>query len=168
MNAAELAIIGSLDPRFREQVRALVAYAETLTAQHHYRLSVTSYSLPEVAGRRTVAQQRVMFDTGRSKADGITKRSRHQDGLAIHFGFRDRRRPELYWSPAKMDLPMLGVFLAVVAQADRLGWVWGGRWEPIDKRTGLGWDPEHFEAAPAMKAAKAPEVAPDALYKDRA
>lgn len=168
MNAAELAIIGGLDPPFRSQVKALTAYAEALLAGHHYRLSVTSYSRPEVAGRRTEAQQRCMFDTGKSKADGVRKRSAHQDGRAIHFGFRDRRDPQLYWPANRMEPPMLGVWLLVVEKAKRLGWVWGGHFKPIDPKTGMGWDPEHFEDGPLLKGAPTPGALPDEAYKDPA
>jgi hypothetical protein len=164
--AAELSIIASLDPAFRSQVKALVAYCEVLTDQHHYRLSVTSYSRPEVAGRRTEAQQRCMFDTGKSKADGVRKRSAHQDGLAIHFGFRDRRNPSLYWSADKMGDGMLSLWALVVDKAKRLGWTWGGDFMPIDPTTRMGWDPEHFEMG--APAGIRPIVGGDQLYKDPA
>ena len=167
MNAAELAIIGDLDPAFRSQVKAMVAYCEALLSGHHYRLSVSSYTRPEVAGRRTEAQQRCMFDTGLSKADGTKKRSAHQDGRAIHFGFRDRRNPQLYWDPPRMESGMRAVWDSVVAKADRLGWVWGGRFKPL-RPDGLGWDPEHFEAWPLLKGAPKGDTLPDEAYKDPA
>jgi hypothetical protein len=37
------------------------------------------------------------------------------------------------------------VWFAIGEIGELCGLVWGGRWEPKDKRTGLGFDPNHFQ-----------------------
>lgn len=169
MNAHERAMIAALHPGFQVFVWLLIAFAEKLLAGHSYRFSVTSYMQPWKGGNRTAAQQLAEFKAKRSKADGVKKRSKHQfPFLALHFGFRDRRNESIYYDPAKMRPAMLALFWVIVIEAERLGFVCGIRFEPIEN--GIGWDPEHFEAGPKMKldAAQPSDVGMDKLYTGEA
>ena len=148
MNKQERDIIASLNPIFQTFVWMLIAFADALLAGHSFRFSVTSYAQPWKGGNRTTGQQAAEFRARRSKRDGVKRKSKHQFGLAIHFGFRDRRNPNLYYDPAKMRPAMLALFWAIVVEAERIGFICGIRFEPIEN--GVGWDPEHFESGPKM------------------
>jgi hypothetical protein len=142
--AAELVILHDLEPGFADTVRDLIAYGDGLWKGSGYRLTIPSYTTPEVAGRRTAAQQAVFFRRRLTDCDGYQKLSAHQLGRAIHLGVRVRTTGS-YVPYDRLPADELGRFHLLVAQAERMGMVWGGRWKRKDF--------EHFEAGSASKAA---------------
>lgn len=43
------------------------------------------FGIPSTGGVRTESQQSELYRYGKSKVDGITRRSKHQDGIALDF-----------------------------------------------------------------------------------
>ena len=78
---------------------------------------------------RTDAQQRALYETGKSKADGIIKRSKHQDGCAADLAVVKGGSP--VWSRCE-EYVMLGLYWK------SLGGKWGGDFKFAD-------DIFHFE-----------------------
>lgn len=66
---------------------------------------------------RTVEQQRELFDAGKSKCDGVIKRSKHQDHLARDL-YVVNERSEIIWADAPYET--LGLYW------ESLGGTWGG------------------------------------------
>lgn len=72
-----------------------------------------------------------------TQLDGVTKRSRHQDGHAIDIVPADGAgNPR--WSDVQG-------YKAIGKIARQMGWTCGQDWAPIDPATGLGWDSPHYE-----------------------
>lgn len=115
-------VLETLEPGLRTALRAVLR--DMAKAGHPMRC----YS-----GRRTVAQQQALFAKGRTVpgakvtfADGVKKRSRHQDGVAADCAFvvgADGRG--LSWE---------GPWHLYGGLAEREGLVWGGRWEKLRDR----------------------------------
>jgi len=70
-----------------------------------YRLStllvlLAQYNIPVVifSFYRTAAEQKKLYDEGKSKCDGTKKRSRHQDWLAADLGILNVEGTDINWS----------------------------------------------------------------------
>lgn len=48
-------------------------------------LSPIDFGIPQYGGMRTVADQHLLFGTGKSKCDGVKNKSYHQSGKALDF-----------------------------------------------------------------------------------
>lgn len=84
---------------------------------------------------RTEEQQKIYFDTGRSK----TMNSRHRDRLAVDFNlFKDGQ-----YITDKECYRVLG------EKWEQIGGQWGGRFgvSPENYKKEIGWDSNHFEYA---------------------
>ena len=137
MLGQEEAIINSLTQRCASMAWRVIGFAEYLTEELPYRITIPSYTMPHVAGRRTAEQQLAFFDQGLSKCDGTKKRSRHQDGMAVHIGLRYRKSGR-YISWSKMTSEQREIFLIIIRKAEHIGFRWGGRWRSFK-------DYEHLE-----------------------
>lgn len=51
--------------------------------QRAIQITTVDFGIPSTGGVRTAAQQKVLFDAGKSKADGYRKVSAHQSGRAV-------------------------------------------------------------------------------------
>ena len=92
------------------------------------------FGIPQDGGLRTAQRQNELFFNGKSKADGFTNRSKHQDGLAIDvFAYVDGKAS---WD----EHHLTHIATAMLASASRLDvrMKWGGHW------TGFV-DMPHFE-----------------------
>jgi len=90
---------------------------------HDIRFIVTSFY-------RTPEEQKKLYEEGKSKCDGITRRSRHQDWLAIDICIVDQCGAPI-WHRTE-DYEKLGKFWK------SLGGTWGGDWASLN-------DIFHFE-----------------------
>ena len=95
-----------------------------------------TYSLMFTAGARSQAEQQALYAQGRTAPggivthrDGITRRSRHQDGQALDFVLRVDGTS--VWEDEAR-------YLALGELAERHGLTWGGRWSSPH-------DPYHLE-----------------------
>ena len=90
--------------------------------------------------RRGYLAQAGYFAKGTSKCDGWKKLSMHQAGLAVDIVPLDQAGKPT-WDYVKYA----DAFKQIGAAAKACGLEWGGDWQPIDPRTGLGWDAPHCE-----------------------
>lgn len=96
------------------------------------------YAITET--RRSLKSQQDAFRRGASKRDGIKLISLHQAGLAIDVVPLDKSGQPTW------DYYAYRVEYKQIASIARLyGLVSGQDWEPKDPRTGIGWDPGHYE-----------------------
>jgi hypothetical protein len=95
------------------------------------RLAATLPKVAESDARRT---------RGVTKADGFILPSVHQSKRAWDFVVLDTKGKAV-WDVTKD----LDGYRKVGAILEAHGFTWGGRFEPIDATTGLGWDPFHAE-----------------------
>lgn len=114
--------LATVDPVLADKVRLVLA-------------AMGALQQPMVAtdGRRTTAQQQRLYAQGRTKPgrivthlDGVTKRSRHQDGRAVDCCFVTQDGAT--WQPN-----WTGPWEAYGACAEALGLTWGGRWRLRDR-----------------------------------
>lgn len=156
MKAAELAIIASYDIVFRTKVRQINAWAKQMFADRPYRLSLMTYSRPEVSGNRTAIQQNAFFKSGKSKRDGYKKISQHQRKKATHYGFRSL--DDENYCPDYEDMPadMKADFHLLVEKCRSMGLRWGGEFK----------DWHHFEEPEEKKpmAPEGPAIGDDRMY----
>lgn len=85
-------------------------------------------------GRRTAREQQALYAKGRTAPgkivthlDGLAKRSRHQDGLAVDCAFVSRSYGD------RWDLRWDGPWEAYGACGEAVGLTWGGRWRMRDQ-----------------------------------
>jgi len=109
-------------------------------------ISPIDFGHPHNAGLRTIETQHSLYLDGKSKADGINHRSRHQDGKALDFFAFVDGKPSWHH-------PHLAMVAAAFLQAGSiLGYQlsWGGFWLPkkptIIDGIPYGWDCGHIEA----------------------
>ena len=112
--------LATLEPTFAAKVRTLLR----LMAIAGHRMFITADG-----ARRTTAEQQALYAKGRTapgdivtSADGVQRRSKHQDGVACDCAFVDTG--EGVWAG---PWDMYGSF------AEGLGLVWGGRWKRPDR-----------------------------------
>ncbi len=87
-------------------------------------LSKIDFGVPEYGGLRTVEDQKFLFQTGKSKADGISRPSYHQSGRAVDvYAYIDGAAS---WE----ECHLLYVAAAVLQASNKLGYhvSWGGLW----------------------------------------
>lgn len=97
-------------------------------------LTKVDFGIPKTGGFRSVAQQQELFNNGASLCDGLSKKSRHQSGLAVDvFAYVDGKAS---WR----DDHLTSVATAVLQAANILGHkvTWGGLWTSFK-------DSPHFE-----------------------
>jgi peptidoglycan L-alanyl-D-glutamate endopeptidase CwlK len=101
-------------------------------------LTPVDFGIPKSGGKRTVEQQFEQFKNGKSKCDGVKKRSRHQDGMAVDFF------PYVEGRTSYTDEHCLWVALSFYQASQELGTpiVWGGWW---------GWDKCHIALPRTME-----------------
>lgn len=96
--------------------------------------------LEELNALRSAAHLPFREDVGQvvTFADGILKRSKHQDGLALDIVPFEAETGKLLWNAPE------GIWLELGSIARKYGFVWGGDWKshPAAK---LGWDCPHWE-----------------------
>lgn len=119
--------IDGVDPRLIE----ISALAITITT--------VDFGHDKFAGLRNTSMQQYLFANGASKADGIIKKSDHQDGRAIDFfAFVNGK--------ASWERPHLSqVACAFLQAASMLGYAvgWGGLYKPKPGEI-YGWDMPHI------------------------
>lgn len=106
------------------------------------RISPIDFGIPAYGGKRTDEEQHELFEQGKSKCDGYSKRSRHQSGLAFdifpYVGGKADYDPRYCFMLA-------GVFLSV---ANDFGYKlkFGGDWDmDMDLDDQTFFDLVHFE-----------------------
>jgi peptidoglycan L-alanyl-D-glutamate endopeptidase CwlK len=75
-----------------------------------------------------------------TQIDGVNKSSAHQEGLAIDITPADEQGNPVWAYAANAER-----YKAIGKIARRMGWNCGQDWPPIDRRTGLGADPPHYQ-----------------------
>ena len=98
------------------------------------KLTRVDFGIPSTGGYRTVEQQRELFNTGASLCDGMSKRSRHQSGLAVDvFAYVNGKA-----SYKNIDLESVtnAILQAALIHGHKISW--GGLWTKFR-------DMPHFE-----------------------
>ena len=72
---------------------------------------------------RTAQEQLCLYNLGKSRCDGTTTRSKHQDWLAMDFAILNAAGTDFVW-----DAAAYAVFGEL---AEVCGLVWGGRWASL-------------------------------------
>lgn len=105
--------LGGVDPRLVEVVEEAIE------------ITKIDFGIPEYGGLRTAEDQMYLFQTGRSKADGVEKKSNHQSGKA--FDVYAYVEGEASWEEGHLAM----VAAAVLQAANKLGYKvsWGGLWK---------------------------------------
>lgn len=88
-------------------------------------LSLIDFGIPKYGGLRTEEDQKFLYEDGKSKADGVRKKSKHQSGKAIDvYAYVDGKAS---WEPEHLSM----VAAAVLQAASSLGYSveWGGLWK---------------------------------------
>lgn len=96
--------------------------------QHIFKEAITDspidFGIPPYGGKRTVEEQQELFKDGKSRADGVNKKSYHQTGKAVDvYAYVDGRAS---WDEKHLTL----IAGHVLGTAKRLGYdlEWGGNW----------------------------------------
>jgi len=105
-------------------------------AERAIELTKIDFGIPSSGGYRTAQQQAELFRDGKSNADGVTRKSRHQSGRA--FDVYAYVNGEASWEVKHLAQ----VAAAILQAANDLGIKiqWGGLWESFI-------DMPHFELA---------------------
>tara|TARA_R100001086_G_scaffold249777_1_gene190878 strand:+ start:13062 stop:13475 length:414 start_codon:yes stop_codon:yes gene_type:complete len=88
-------------------------------------LSKIDFGIPPYGGVRSLAEQQKLYATGKSKADGILRESRHQKGKAVDvYAYVDGKAS---WEPEHLT----HIATAVLQSANKLHLPvkWGGLWK---------------------------------------
>jgi len=97
-------------------------------------LSEIDFGIPEFGGKRTTREQRILFYDGKTKADGVTHKSKHQSGNAVDvYAYVDGKAS---WKEEHLT----HIATAVLQSSIQLGIPvkWGGLWKSFV-------DMPHFE-----------------------
>jgi len=102
-------------------------------------ISLVDFGHGPHSGLRDADEQRELFDSGRSRADGYGDKSDHQSGNALDFfAFVDGRAS---WEPEHLAMVACAFLQAASLLGHRVEW--GGLWR--GERGGLyGWDMPHI------------------------
>ena len=104
------------------------------------KLTLIDFGIPADGGVHTKGRQFVLYETGRSKANGTDDISYHQTGNALDFyAYVDNE--------ASWDQKYLAMIAAAFLQAASiLGYQlqWGGLWQSSDSEV-YGWDMGHLQ-----------------------
>lgn len=87
-------------------------------------ITTVDFGIPGSGGKRTAEEQRKLYMDGKSKCDGVKKKSYHQTGRALDFfAYVDGKAS---WDEAHLT----SVAVAFLQAAIRLGYQieWGGLW----------------------------------------
>lgn len=101
-----------VDPRLKE------------IAKHAITISKIDFGIPQDGGLRTAERQAELFADGKSKADGVKNKSRHQSGMALDvYAYVDGKAS---WETEHLAL----VAAAMLQSASIFGYKleWGGLW----------------------------------------
>lgn len=91
-------------------------------AKRAIEITKIDFGIPELGGLRNAAQQRALYESGKSKCDGTRKKSRHQTGLALDFyAYVDGKGS---WS--KEHLAQVACAFFQAASELDIGLKWGG------------------------------------------
>lgn len=103
-------------------------------------ITLVDFGHGSTSGLRTAETQRILYDSGKSLADGVIRKSKHQSGLALDFyAYVDGRAS---WEREHLAM----VATAFLQAASHLGYAisWGGLWR--QRGDGIyGWDMAHVE-----------------------
>lgn len=103
-------------------------------------LTLIDFGHGPYSGLRAAEEQRHLYATGKSKADGTTNRSKHQDGKALDFyAYADGAAS---WKPEHMAMVAVAFLQAASMLEHRVQW--GGLW-PSNSGGIYGWDTAHIE-----------------------
>jgi len=105
--------------KFIQRFAGLTQYAKMFSLE----FIVTSF-------HRSLDQQQRLYAAGKSKCDGINKKSKHQDWLAIDICLI--KDGECIWD-------RIAAYELLGARWKKLGGIWGGDWESLN-------DIYHFQA----------------------
>jgi hypothetical protein len=119
-----------LDPRFRPQAEELVR-----------RLTEAGVPCMVYETIRSAEDQAAAFARGASRCDGVKRRSKHQDGLALDIvALNSAGIPTWDYRRYSERYKRIGDI------ARELGLECGQDWHPSEyDDVGLGWDPPHYE-----------------------
>lgn len=97
-------------------------------------ISKVDFGIPSTGGVRTIEQQRALYEAGKSKLDGVTRKSNHQLGKAVDvFAYVDGKA-----SYDMGDLAQVATAMFAAAQEVGIKIKWGGHWKSFI-------DGPHFE-----------------------
>ena len=106
-------------------------------------ISKIDFGIPEYGGFRTAEVQQMLFNTNKSKADGVNNLSYHQSGNALDFYAYVNGRAS--WGHDHLAM----VAAAHLQAASQLGYAleWGGFWKSNELINGIpyGWDMAHIQ-----------------------
>lgn len=88
-------------------------------------LSSVDFGIPETGGLRSEAVQQHLYRRGKSQADGVHRRSKHQDGIAIDFFAYEGGHAT--WDRAAMT-SIAAAFLQAASEL-KVSVQWGGHWK---------------------------------------
>lgn len=111
--------------------------------------SPIDFGIPGSGGTRTEQEQRVLFDSGKSKADGLTNKSRHQvksDGYGHALDFYAYVNGSASWKEHHLSM-VACVIMSTAKRLKKEGRIstevyWGGQFGCADF---TGWDMPHIE-----------------------
>lgn len=135
--AAEVRVIQGILPHLAFEIAMAFGWAAAYFSGSGVRLTVTSYTMPQVAGARTVERQKLYRKRGKSKWRGKPEDAAHVCREAMHLGLRTTGKNPRYVPWRRHTKLQRELFMAVVRFLEALGWTWGGRWKSKDR--------EHFE-----------------------
>lgn len=105
-------VLAGVDSRLRE------------IANRALEISKVDFGIPASGGMRTAAEQKSLFDYGKSQLDGFKKKSYHQAGKALDvYAYVDGKAS---WDESHLSM----VACAMLQAASELGYKleWGGLW----------------------------------------
>lgn len=108
-------------------------------------ITLVDFGHGKYAGRRTVALQAELFRDGKSRKDGVVKKSYHQTGKALDFyAFVDGKAS---WQHEHLAMVACAYFQAASILGYKISW--GGLWSSSrsDLINGIkyGWDMPHIQ-----------------------
>ena len=106
-------------------------------------ISKFDFGIGPDGGVRTDARQAELFAAGKSKCDGVTKRSPHQDGKALDATAYLGGKPT--WEHRYYAMIAVAFYQAANELGHRIRW--GGMFStgPVVEGVPYGWDCPHFE-----------------------
>lgn len=104
------------------------------------RITLIDFGHGPYSGLRSVGDQQHLYATGKSKADGVIKRSYHQSGKALDFyAYVDGKAS---WEPEHLAMVAAAFLQAASILGHKVSW--GGLW-PSKKGGIYGWDMAHIQ-----------------------
>ena len=125
MKDRERDVILTIESVLAAQVFIAFGWAEIVFEASRRRLTIPSYTDPQVSGKRTPERQRRYISRGKSWWRGDVEQAPHVLGRAIHLGLRDKRTGR-YISWSRMTREDRQIFMLVVRKMESMGWLWFG------------------------------------------